>query len=89
MKNYITIHRNEKIDVSITEEVVANLKAHKPKGCLFYNYSMWDLLKDWIAMYSWQMPMNTPIRIEEFVKAIDGDGKVSLYGEDMIYLLTL
>lgn len=85
--NYIMTRYNGRTDLVIAEEVIANLKANKPKGCPFYNYSMWDLLKDWIAMYSWQMPMNKPIKIEEFVRTIEGDGKVALYGEDMIYLL--
>ena len=89
MKNYLIISHNGKIHVSIDQKTMDNLKSYRPKGCPFTNYSMFDLLKDWINMYSWQIvQMNKQIALADFIKNINGDGKVLLYGQAMIDLLT-
>ena len=89
MKNYLVISYNGKIHVSIEQKVMENLKSYKPKGCPFKNYSMLNLLKDWVNMYSWQIvQMNKQISLVDFIKNINGDGKVLLYGKAMIDLLT-
>ena len=89
MKNYLVISRNGKIYISITQKAMENLKSFRPKGCPFTNYSMFDLLKDWINMYSWQIiQINKQIALADFIKNINGDGKVLLYGQTMIDLLT-
>ena len=49
---------------------------------------MLDLLKDWVNMYSWQIVQrNKQISLVDFIKNINGDGKVLLYGQTMIDLL--
>ena len=89
MKNYIVISHNGKIHVSIEQKAMINLKSFRPEGCPFADYSMFDLLKDWINMYSWQIvQMNKQIALADFIKNINGDGKVLLYGQTMIDLLT-
>ena len=89
MKNYLVIGHNGKIHVSIEQKAMINLKSCRPEGCPFADYSMFDLLKDWINMYSWQIvQMNKQISLADFVKNINGDGKVLLYGQTMIDLLT-
>ena len=89
MKNYIVISHNGKIHVSIEQKAMINLKSFRPEGCPFADYSMLDLLKDWVNMYSWQIvQMNKQIALADFIKNINGDGKVLLYGQTMIDLLT-
>lgn len=88
MKNYIIVDSAENIKVSILKDTMENLKSFKPKGCPFENYSMLDLLKDWIDMYSWQVAQrNKEIPLIDFVKNINGDEKVLLYGKNTIDLL--
>lgn len=88
MENYIIVDFRGNTKVSITQKVMENLKAFKPKGCPFEDYSMLDLLKDWVNMYSWQIVnRNKLIPLVDFIKNINGDGKVLLYGEAMINLL--
>ena len=90
MKNYLVIGHNGKIHVSIEQKTMDNLKSYRPEGCPFDGYSMFDLLKDWINMYSWQIvQMNKQIALSDFIKNINGDGKVVLYGQTMIDLLTV
>lgn len=88
MKNYLVIGHNGKIHVSIEQKAMINLTSCRPEGCPFADYSMFDLLKDWISMYSWQIvQMNKQIALADFIKNIYGDGKVLLYGQAMIDLL--
>lgn len=87
MKNYITKQKNGNISVSITTQAMENLMTYRPKGCPFKDYTMLDLLKDWISMYSWQITQRN-ISLVDFIKNINGDGKVSVYGNSIIELLT-
>lgn len=87
MNNYITKQANGNIFVSITTQAMENLRAYRPKGCPFKDYTMLDLLKDWINMYSWQITQRN-ISLVDFIKNINGDGKISVYGDSMIELLT-
>ena len=88
MENFIIVDFRGNTKVSITHKAVDNLKKFRPNGCPFENYSMLDLLKDWVNMYSWQMiQRNKQIPLTDFIKNINGDGKVLLYGQTMIDLL--
>ena len=88
MENFIIVDFRGNTKVSITQKSVDNLKKFKPNGCLFENYSMLDLLKDWVNMYSWQIVQrNKQISLVDFIKNINGDRKVLLYGQTMIDLL--
>jgi hypothetical protein len=88
MENFIVVDFRGNTKVSITQKAVDNLKKFRPNGCSFENYSMLDLLKDLVNMYSWQMiQRNKQIPLADFIKNINGDGKVLLYGQTMIDLL--
>ena len=88
MESYIVVDFRGGTKVSITQKAMENLKLFRPKGCPFENYSMLDLLKDWVNMYSWQIiQRNKQIPLADFIKNIKGDGKVLLYGQIMIDLL--
>lgn len=88
MENYIVVDFRGGTKVSITQKAMRKLKSFRPKGCPFENYSMLDLLKDWVNMYSWQIVQrNKQIPLADFIKSINGDGKVLLYGQTMIDLL--
>lgn len=86
MENYIIIGIDGIVKCSISNNALENLKAYRPKGCPFENYSMLDLLKDWIQMYSWQLIGK--FSLVDFLMKIKGDGKVELYRETMKTLLT-
>lgn len=88
MENYIVVDFRGGTKVSITQKAMENLRSFRPKDCPFENYSMLDLLKDWVNMYSWQIVQrNKQIPLADFIKNINGDGKVLLYGQTMINLL--
>lgn len=73
--NYIIVDFNGTAYVSILTKTKEFLEKVKPKSCPFYNYSMFNLLSDWVQMYSWQMERNKKISLAEFVRKIKTDGK--------------
>lgn len=90
MKNYIIVDFRGNTKVSITQKAMENLKTFKPKGCPFEDYSMLDLLKDWVNMYSWQIVnRNKQTPLVDFIESINGDSKVLLYSEAMINLIVV
>lgn len=86
--NYIIVDFNGTTHVSILTKTKEFLEKVKPKGCLFYDYSMFNLLDDWIHMYSWQMERNKKIPLAEFVQKIRTDGK-RIYKDSLISILEL
>ena len=86
--NYIIADFNGITHMSILTKTKEFLESVKPKDCPFYNYSMFDLLKDWVRMYSWQMERNKKIPLAEFVRKIRIDGK-QIYKDSMINILEL
>lgn len=86
--NYIMVDFNGITHVSILTKTKEFLEKVKPNGCPFYNYSMFNLLSDWIQMYSWQMERNKKIPLAEFVRKIRTDGKW-IYKDSMINILEL
>lgn len=51
--NYIIVDYCGDAHISIDRKIKKLLESVKPKGCPFYDYNMFDLLSDWIKMYSW------------------------------------
>ena len=86
--NYIMVDFNGTTHVLILTKTKELLEKVKPSGCPFYDYSMFNLLSDWIQMYSWQMERNKKIPFAEFVRKIRTDGK-RIYKDSMINILKL
>lgn len=86
--NYIIVDYYGNGHISIDRKIKKLLEGAKPKGCPFYDYTMFDLLSDWIKMYSWQLQRNKKIALTDFIKWIRVDGK-EIYKELMISLFEL
>lgn len=86
--NYIIVDYCGNAHVSIDRRTKKLLEGVKPKGCPFYDYTMFNLLSDWIKMYSWQLQRNKKIPLTDFIRWIRTDGK-EIYKESMISLFEL
>ena len=86
--NYIIVDYCGSARISIDRKTKKLLESVKLKGCPFYDYTMFDLLSDWIKMYSWQLQRNKKIALTDFIKWIRVDGK-EIYKELMISLFEL
>ncbi len=87
MGNYVIIDYSGCIEWNIQPYIVNVLKQFKPRRCPFKDYTMFDLLIDWVRMYSWQLDRNHKYSLTEFVKKIHGDGKIIVYSTAMLELL--
>lgn len=86
--NYIIVEYNGTAHMRILKKTKEFLEAFKPKGCPFYDYSMFDLLQDWIKAYSWQIERNKKMSLADFVRKIKTDQKY-VYKGAMIRVLEL
>lgn len=87
MKNYVMIDYRNRTKGTIQSDIANILKRFEPRGCPFKDYTMLDLLIDWVQMYSWQLDRNREYSLTEFVNTIHGDGKVIVYAPAMLELL--
>lgn len=81
--NYI-IHNYKEGKLVLTERTISNLRCVKPVGCPFIEYSLLDLLKDFVAMYSWKISGQRSIK--EFISQLIDEGyeKAIVYGNAII-----
>lgn len=87
--NTITHNINGSMRVSISMATVENLSQYTPKGCPFDDYTLWDLLKDFIQAYSWKITRGTTMSIKAFIKHLQREGydKAMTYCDDIINLI--
>lgn len=72
---------------TLSGKTVEALSQYMPKGCPFKNYTLLDLLKDFVIMHSWKFPASLMSTSEFVEKCAKYDIKAEIYGKDMINLL--
>ena len=89
MVNSIKRETNGTIICSINEDIRKTLSRLVPVGCPFKNYSMFDLLVDWITMYDWIIYGMREISLVDFIEILKKRGYVHVlaYGDVMINIL--
>lgn len=89
MVNSIKREMNGTIICSINEDIRKKLNRLVPVGCPFKNYSMFDLLVDWITMYDWIIYGMGEISLVDFIEILKKRGydKVLAYGDAIINIL--
>lgn len=65
------------------------LNTYTPKGCPFDNYTLLDLVKDFINMYSWKICRGQSMSLKDFIRLLQYDGiaYAIVYGDDIISLM--
>ena len=88
MENCIMFDR-EKCRVNLSNDFVAILDKTSPKGCPFLDYTLLDLLFDWVNMYGWKIPSNTTMPVSDYIKSLQADGEAHaiVYGGAVISIL--
>lgn len=87
-KNTLIVSFNGTINVNINEKALEMLKTNIPTGCPFANYSLYDLLIDFLKMYSWKVPKDKQIKISDFVEELSKEyEKAAVYKKDIIACL--
>lgn len=87
--NTITHNINGSVSASISMRASEKLSQYTPKGCPFDNYTLMDLLKDFIQAYSWKITRGTAMSIKVFIELLQLEGYIHsiTYGDDIISLI--
>ncbi len=58
---------------------------YTPRGCPYRNYTLTDLLGDWVSMYDWRLEIGKEYSLPDFISLLSKYyGQVQVYGPDMI-----
>ena len=89
MVNSIKREMDGTIIFSINEDIRETLSRLVPVGCPFKNYSMFDLLVDWVTMYGWIIYGMEEISLVDFIEILKkrGYATVLAYGGAIINIL--
>lgn len=89
MVNSIKREMDGTIIYSINEDIRKKLNRLVPVGCPFKNYSMFDLLVDWMTMYDWIIYGMGKISLVDFIEILKkrGYATVLAYGDAIINIL--
>lgn len=87
--NTITHKLNGVTRISMSDNVIRDLRSYSPQGCPFMGYTLYDLLQDLIGMYSWKIDRGYIMPITEFIKQLQNEKyiKAIVYGDDIIRLI--
>lgn len=89
----MTIKHNISGDITVncSGKTVNILSTYTPKGCPFNGYTLLDLVKDFINMYSWKICRGQSISLNDFIKLLQHNGiaHAIVYGDDIISLMEL
>ena len=74
--------------INLSHETVKNLKSYTPKGCPFQNYTLFDLLMDFIEMHSWKIC--GVLGVNDFIRVLQDEkyDKAVVYGNAILSCLS-
>ena len=73
--------------VTISKQVAERLDSYKPKGCPYSDYTLLDLLKDFIQAYSWEIDRGHTMSLSDFIRLLQAENYAHavVYGEAMVW----
>lgn len=87
--NTITHKLSGVTHISMSDNVIRDLRSYSPQGCPFIGYTLYDLLQDLINMYSWKINRGYTMAITDFIKLLQREKyiKAIVYGNEIIKLI--
>ena len=75
--------------VTISKQVAERLDRYKPKGCPYSDYTLLDLLKDFIQAYGWKIDRGYTMSLSDFIRLLQTENYAHaiVYGEAMIWII--
>ena len=77
------------LSVTISKQAAERLDSYIPKGCPHSDYTLLDLLRDFIQAYSWKIERGHTISLSDFIRLLQAENYAHaiVYGNDMIQLM--
>lgn len=78
-----------KCKIKMSKKSAQELKKLVPRGCPFPNYSLFDLLNDFIESYYWKICGCGEVSLSDFIRKLQSENydKAIAYGDAMIAIL--
>ena len=75
--------------VTISKQAAERLNCYKPKGCTHSDYTLLDLLRDFIQAYSWKIERGHAISLNDFIRLLQAENYAHaiMYGEAMMRII--
>ena len=77
------------LSVTISQQATERLNSYTPKGCPHSDYTLLDLLKDFIQAYDWKITRGETMSLSDFIRLLQTEKLVHaiVYGNDIIQLM--
>ena len=77
------------LSVAISKQAAERLDSYKPKGCPHSDYTLLDLLSDFIQAYDWKITRGQTISLSDFIRLLQAENYVHavVYGGDMMRII--
>ena len=77
------------LSVTISKQAAERLDSYKPKGCPHSDYTLLDLLRDFIQAYDWKITRGETMSLSDFIRLLQTENYAHalVYGNDMIQLM--
>ena len=87
--NTITHKLNGVTHISMSDNVIRDLRSYSPQGCPFIGYTLYDLLQDLIDMYSWKIDRGYTMSLGDFIRLLQTENYAHavVYGEAMMRII--
>ena len=77
------------LSVTISKQAAERLDSYTPKGCPHSDYTLLDLLRDFIQAYDWKITRGETMSLSDFIRLLQTENYVHaiVYGNDIIQLM--
>ena len=77
------------LSVTISKQAAERLDSYTPKGCPHSDYTLLNLLRDFIQAYDWKIERGQTISLMDFIRLLQSENYAHaiVYGNDIIQLL--
>lgn len=75
--------------VTISKQAAERLNSYTPKGCPHSDYTLLDLLRDFIQAYDWKITRGETMSLSDFIRLLQSENYAYaiVYGNDMIQFM--
>lgn len=75
--------------VTISKQAAERLNSYIPKGCLFADYTLLNLLMDFIQAYDWKITRGETMSLSDFIRLLQLENYVHaiVYGDAMMRII--
>ena len=87
--NTITRKISGDLKISLSQQAAELLNSYTPKGCPHSDYTLLDLLSNFIQAYDWKITRGETMSLSDFIRLLQTENYAHalVYGEDMMRII--